>query len=185
MKKIIIIVGILVIVGMLISIVYMVRTPASTDLGDQSNPTPFPEGNDTQIDIPDKNQSKITVTSNTGQTLEVRNFITDPETIADAVNPGSYSLGNHFETADVASTDTPPYVIRYDVKAKSFSIGLFAEPIKEVRLDAEAQMLRQLGISKEQMCQLNYIVSVPGFVNESYSSRNLGFSFCPGSVTLP
>lgn len=184
MKKIII-VGILVIVGMLISIVYMVRTPAPPDTGDQNNPTSFPEGNDTQTDIPDKSQSKISVTTNTGQALEVRNFITDSDTVPDTINPGSYSLGNHFEKADATSADTPPYVIRYDTKTKSFSIGLFAEPIKEKRLDAEAQMLRQLGISKEQMCQLNYIVSVPGFVNEAYSSRNLGFSFCPGSVTLP
>jgi len=66
----------------------------------------------------------------------------------------------------------------------SFAIGLEKEPIAQARRDAEAYMKRTLGVSEEDMCLLNIFVGVPFRVNEFYSGKNLGLSFCPGSVSL-
>jgi len=49
----------------------------------------------------------------------------------------------------------------------------------------EQFMLKTLGISQQQLCALNYSVGVTRYVNEQYTAKNLGFSFCPGAVVLP
>jgi len=44
--------------------------------------------------------------------------------------------------------------------------------------------MSRLGIGEQEMCQLHYSFSAPYWVNEFYAGRELGFSFCPGSVSL-
>jgi len=49
----------------------------------------------------------------------------------------------------------------------------------------ERDLMAKLGITEDAMCQLNYMVSVPYWVNEYYAGESLGFSFCPGATQLP
>jgi len=119
-----------------------------------------------------------------GGTISVSNFITDADVVADPVNSGHYYLGNHFPLDGSTPEHMPPYVIDYIASSRHFNIGLFSEPIRDARRAAEVYLMQKLDIPQEQMCELQYTVSVPGFVNEAYSSIDLRFSFCPGSTPL-
>lgn len=118
--------------------------------------------------------------------VQVKNFLQERTVVSDTVNQGYYYLGNHFPVGTEATTSipAPAYVITYIETTQYFNIGLFKEPLKESRLEAEEYLMNQLGISKEQMCLLKYMVSVPGFVSQAHAGESLGFSFCPGAVAL-
>jgi len=89
-----------------------------------------------------------------------------------------------FSLTTLDNTNPYNFGIIFNEKNGSFAIGLEKEPIAQARLDAEAYIQRALGISKEDMCLLNVFVGVPYSVNEFFSGKNLGLSFCPGSVSL-
>ena len=122
-----------------------------------------------------------------GTSIATRDFLRDPATVGDPANPGYYYLGYHqsMDPADATATADPPYVIGYVATTHHFNIGLYREPIGQVRKEAEQYFLKALGISQEAACVLKYMVSVPEDVNVVYASQNLGFSFCPGAVKLP
>ena len=129
----------------------------------------------------------IAVATYNGGTMQVMNFIKDPTTVKDPINAGYYYLGYHeyMGVPDPTATTTPPYIIMYTSQNQFFNIALLQEPIGPVRLAAEQYLTARLGISQSQMCQLSYMVGVPDSVNSTYSSRSLGFSFCPGATVLP
>lgn len=120
----------------------------------------------------------------TTATIEVNDFLKDPQTKADPSNPGHYYLGNYIDPT-VDSAPNVPYVIEYIEKTQYFSIALLREPIGSARQAAEQYLQQHLGISQSQMCQLHYMVSTPAWVNGKYANTSLGFSFCPGAVQLP
>ncbi len=128
----------------------------------------------------------ITASSSEGWVQTV-DFIHDPTTVKDSNNAGYYYLGYHTKqsTSDQTATTTPPYLITYISATNYFNISLLQEPIGPVREEAEQYLMARLGITQEQMCQLDYMVSVPDRVNTQFSGRNLGFSFCPGATVLP
>ena len=122
-----------------------------------------------------------------GASIAVKDFLSDPATVNDPVNPGYYYLGYHQSTGpeDATAMADPPYVIGYIATTHYFNIGLYQEPIGHVRREAEQYLLNALGISQEAACALKYMVSVPEDVRAIYASQNLGFSFCSGAVKLP
>ena len=125
----------------------------------------------------------IAVQSRTIQTVSsgpitTNDFLAQPETKEDPANKGYYFLGNQPEVSN-------PYTIEYIAATDYFNISLLQEPIRQSRIDAENYMLEHLGLTKEKLCTLNYMLSVPDAVNSIYSDENLGFSFCPGAVVLP
>lgn len=115
-----------------------------------------------------------------GRTITTRNFMEATGTTEDAFNHGLYHL-------DVPPSANPsaPYDITYEKATQYFNISLLAEPIGQTRVEMEYDLMTKLGISEGAMCQLNYMVSVPYWVNAFYTGKNLGFSFCPGAVVLP
>jgi hypothetical protein len=132
-------------------------------------------------------QSKTTVTTSSGDVIQTNNFLASPATGA-YPSPGYYYLGYHTpipDVTDTTATSHPPYVIEYIASTQYFNISLLQEPIGEARKQAEQYLMAMLGISQAQMCQLQYMVSVPWTVNAEYSGENLGFSFCADAVTLP
>jgi hypothetical protein len=115
-------------------------------------------------------------------------ILSDPGIVADPINPGYYYLGYHLNqgtSTDATATSTPPYLITYISATHYFNIALLAEPIGEVRSQAEQYLAAHLGLTQDELCQLSYMVSVPDWVNTQYASRNLGFSFCSGATPLP
>lgn len=132
-------------------------------------------------------QSSFTVAGIEGTVISTRDFLHAPITV-ESQNHGYYYLGYHTASAgvvDTTATSSPPYLIEYIAATQYFNIGLLSEPIGTTRLAAEQFLMTSLGISQSQMCQLNYMISVPDRINSQFASRNLGFSFCPGAVVLP
>jgi hypothetical protein len=127
--------------------------------------------------------STISIASKYGQPMTVRDFKSDPTVVKDVVNEGHYFVGGHFSPTEEGSV-MPPYAIEYIDETQYFSIVLLEEPLKETRLSAEKFLMERLGISKSQMCQLRYMVSVPVRVNPVYAGTDLLFSFCKGAATL-
>lgn len=65
-------------------------------------------------------------------------------------------------------------------------VSLLAEPLGEVRRDAENELRLILNISDADICALPDIqVWTSRSVNEFFAGKDLGLSFCPGAVTLP
>lgn len=122
-----------------------------------------------------------------GKTLMVRNFKADSTTIADSINKGNYFLGPHpYEgVTDPTASSNPPYVINYNDKTQSFTISLLQKPLGATRQAVEQSLLHSLNLTQDQLCQLNYTVATPTYVDGTYAGIDLGFSFCPGATQLP
>lgn len=67
----------------------------------------------------------------------------------------------------------------------SFAVGLETEPLGETRRQAEQYLLSLTGVTEAELCKLNVYVGTTGRINQFYSGKNLGLSFCPNSVQLP
>jgi hypothetical protein len=131
--------------------------------------------------------TNMAVLGSNGASIQTLNFISNPATVPDPINPGYYYLGYHPQEGapNATATSTPPYVIEYIASTEYFNIALLQEPIGNTRLAAEQYLLTNLGITESQACQLNYMVSVPTNVNSEFAGKSLEFSFCPDAITLP
>jgi hypothetical protein len=124
-----------------------------------------------------------------GTSVVVKDFINTGDTIPDPENPGSYqlagSLGYCPQNTDCTAAPADDYSIGYNGNENAFTIALLKEPLSASRQHAEQFLMNELGLTKDQMCALNYYVGTPYWVNERYDDANLGFSFCPGATKLP
>lgn len=183
MKKIILILGI-VLLGVVVSL-YFFSSNETTEPDGQSPWTIFPGGDTPRTDTnPVGSNTPLVIQTATGDRLEVRNFIADPEIVEDEANAGLYHLGNRFPSGNATQNVTPEYTVSYIRSTDYFNVGLFKEPLGESRRQAELDLMRRLGLTEAEMCSLDYMVSTPHWVNEFYAGSSLGFSFCPGSVPL-
>jgi hypothetical protein len=170
LTKIIIIVSLLLVI-LVSAYVYKTKsTPdiakISSDLGIQTST------NNTQTN------AVIDLKTITGQIVEVRDFKKDPD-----VN--TWYDESTFLIGDGKRNESNAYQIFYFDTDRSINISLLSEPLGSVRLIAEEQLMKRLGLSKEVLCSLHINVGTPGFVSAVYAGQNLGLSFCPGSVKLP
>lgn len=120
--------------------------------------------------------SKMVVATRDGGTVVTNDFIHNNVTLADPSNEGNYYTPGSAENG---------YSIGYRMPAQFFTIALEREPLGETRIAAENFLLSTLGISKNQLCNLNYYIGTDVHTNSFYAGKNLGFSFCPGAVVLP
>ena len=171
MKKVLILVGVISIILMLVVIVVLSlsRVPneppvQSSDGGVPTTAFPtFPTGTDTepdssQADRRDSSAPTISLNESSGGAVKVRNFLNDARTFKDEQNEGLYYLGNNFPTLQGAGTGDPEYVILFIESTDTFNIALSREPIGESRQNAEQFLMDYLGLTKDQMCALNYKV---------------------------
>jgi hypothetical protein len=140
-------------------------------------------GNGNVVDTP---KSSLSIKTPSGGVLQVKNFLEDDATVSDPHNEGYYYLGNHypFEVVENDIIEQPEYTITYIAETQYFNIVLLREPLRTTRKNAEQYLIEQLGVRSEELCQIDYMVGVPYYINQYYSGMNLGFSFCPGSVPL-
>ncbi|MBI4067832.1 hypothetical protein HY413_00285 [Candidatus Kaiserbacteria bacterium] len=132
----------------------------------------------------------MTLTALDGSSMVVNDFIGNGITIPDGANAGRYLLAGDlgYCVSEPQKCQAGPVVnfnIYYNSAPQSFTIALTEEPIGQARLDMERFLLVALGVTEQQMCSLNYYVGVTRYVNERYTGKNLGFSFCPGATKLP
>lgn len=188
-KALLIIVPLLFIILALVA-AFMLRSPAAEPVPSTGGPDPLPVAGDrptTDTGAPAGMVGGMTLASVDGGTIGVKNFLSDPVTVADQIIKGYYYLGYHTAEGlnDATATDTPPYVISYAADTQYFNIALLREPIGAVRKEVEQYLALHLGISETDLCRLKYMVSTPERVNATFASRNLGFSQCPGAAVLP
>lgn len=112
----------------------------------------------------------------TGGTVIIPDITKSDE--AQNVGEGMY----HFEAP--ASFPGAPFAFLYSTRNNSFSISIESKPIAQNREIASRYILSLLKISETEACRLKVLVGVPYAVDENLAGKNLGLSFCPGSVTL-
>ncbi|MCA9365768.1 hypothetical protein KC723_02645 [Candidatus Kaiserbacteria bacterium] len=114
--------------------------------------------------------SKVT----TGQGVLVEDFRGN----AEKLNDRTFTLHNGSSLKDLSFTIT--YFQEYDF----FQVNLETEPISEMRIAAEEELIRQLDIDRDDLCKLNASVKTTVWVNQYYAGNELGFSNCSGSIEL-
>jgi hypothetical protein len=132
----------------------------------------------------------MTVADQKGNMIVMRDFINNGVTVHDVTNTGRYLLAGNLgycvsDTKQCQATSQTDFNIYYNSGPQSFTIAFNKEPIGEVRLAMERFLLTTLGLTEQQLCNLNYFVGVPIDINQQYAGKNLGFSFCPGATILP
>ncbi|MFT5037212.1 MAG: hypothetical protein ACI9VM_000789 [Candidatus Azotimanducaceae bacterium] len=120
---------------------------------------------------------RVVVQTGEGSVIEINNVRTLPATRE--VSSGRYELRQSVDDEYFL-----PFNIVYAEGGGSFAISINAEPVVETRRSMEEFLRSMLGISEVEMCKLNVYVGVPTDVNSFLSGQNIGFSFCPGSVSL-
>jgi hypothetical protein len=106
-------------------------------------------------------------------------------TVPDFTKQNQPSTANAESGYQVAGSNTGDYQILYFPQNSGFLVSLFVEPLGSTRLEAEAALRKQLGLTDTQLCALTIEVRTTVDVNQTYAGRDLGLSFCPGAVPLP
>ncbi len=135
-------------------------------------------------------EQTLTLTGQGGEKIVVKDFVNNGQTIKDTVNPGNYYLVGSpgyclGDGTCPRAGEEVDYNISYNESDQSFTIILSEEPLKSVRERAENELMKFLGIPQTSLCALTYWVVTPYWVNQLYSGKNLGFSFCTGATQVP
>lgn len=193
------IIGIVVLIAIFGTIIYIVIPKNGTNTGTNQNQNPgslFPNSGSNGQSASSSpsgagsSPGSISLPARAGGTVATNDFINNGTTVPDTENPGNYYLAGSvgYCLSDGTCPSGAPasdFKVVYFSKEQAFAIGLTKEPIGQARQDAEQFMLSTLGISKADLCNLNYYIGTDNEVNPTYAGKNLGFSFCPGSVPLP
>jgi len=182
--------GIVILLLIGISVLYFL---IPKNLGTSSQPsTTFPISNSTTTNQPAGSTPKgvMTLATKSSGTIVTLDFIHNGITLEDPENKGNYYLAGNTGYCYANGTcqnvaSTTDFAIEYFPQGQAFVIGLSTEPLGQVREEAQAFLMKDLGITEAQMCGLNYSVLTADSVNQQYAGENLGFSFCPGAVQLP
>jgi len=119
----------------------------------------------------------IKIETKDGNVMEVHDIRSLPE----ALDKGSGFYG--YEAAS-NNTSYVTFGILYSSFDDSFAVSLTREPLKIAREDAQKFLMKSLNIDEAGVCKLRAFVSVPAEINLQLAGKDLGFSFCPGSVEL-
>ncbi|HUY05624.1 MAG TPA: hypothetical protein VMV62_02850 [Candidatus Paceibacterota bacterium] len=161
-----------------------------------SSVTPPSSGATTNVSAPGSSPASsgqpgtIAIGALGGGVVTTNDFIHNGATIPDGANTDRYLLAGNLgycvsDPQQCQAASSTDFIVYYDSAQQSFTIALTEEPLGQARLDMERFMLATLGITPQQMCSLNYYVGTSSGVNALYSTKNLGFSFCPGATVLP
>jgi hypothetical protein len=132
------------------------------------------------------NASTLTLQLKNGEAVQVPDFRRARMTMVSPSNPGQYILmGSRVFCAGPECPPWPqhsPFSISYDEPKQFFTIALEEKPIWAARTKAQNFLMRELNLSKGQLCTLNYYIGTDYHTDDAHAGKNLGFSFCPFSV---
>ena len=100
------------------------------------------------------------------------------------VQPDTSRTGVYLLHAD-PYTRSPDYTIEYDRRDERFTIRLLAEPVAEVREQAEERLITVVEMPLNDICNLSVDVFVGEAPRDSAAEDTIGLSFCPNSTPLP
>lgn len=150
-----------------VSIYVLYQSFFTTELIQSNTPTQLPNG---QLEVPVQ----------VGQPVVVPDVTTLPGVVPDRYNNSLYFFNGGMEV----SLGQDQFAISYDESSGFFNIILLRQPFSEARLSAESALLNALGITADDLCRLNYSVTVPGYVSYDASGTDYRFSFCEDAVAL-
>jgi ABC-type antimicrobial peptide transport system permease subunit len=84
----------------------------------------------------------------------------------------------------VAFKENSDYYMAFYPEDNGFLIVINSSDVISAEKRAEDDFLKQLGITKDQACELKISVTVPVSVSETYGGGTYGLSFCPGGNPL-
>ena len=94
------------------------------------------------------------------------------------IGDGMYSLNG------TRSNPQANFSLVYSNIDNSYSIAILAEPVAGNRIEASKYFLELLQTDEATACTLNVYMGTVAAINENLSGKNLGLSFCPGSMQL-
>jgi hypothetical protein len=109
--------------------------------------------------IPVSDKDKITVSN-----VEVENFTKDAEVVS---RGETYLLEENQDFHIIARK-----------KEGQFLISILGAPFSEKRARAEDAFVKKLGITREEACKLNVVITTPAFANKAEAGKNYPLSFC-------
>lgn len=124
---------------------------------------------------PDTSDETVTLGSGT-DTVKMSNPIQSKDFV---------SLGSGMYVSDARTLgESAGFSMVYYAEGGSFAIDISGKPTAVYREKASRYLLSVLNISETEACQLRLYVGVSHATDPSLSGKNLGLSFCPGSVKL-
>ncbi len=168
--------GLLICIALAAYLIFSRSLPATTPTQSTTGTNPF--GFSTTPNAPAG--ERIALTLEDGSTVSVSNFTASGQ-------PEWASESNGYQ---VVGDDEGLYLVTYlpadEFGAQAqFLVSILAEPLSEVRTQAENALRNRLDVSNEELCALDIQVWTDSDVNASYAGRDLGLSFCPGATALP
>jgi hypothetical protein len=142
----------------------------------------FPMGE--PVSIP-RDSPTLTLTDNTNEPIVTRNFMRESFTVEDPANPGYYFIEDRESSTSVGEDRQPPFVIGFMPSTSYFNVVLLKKPLSISRANAENFLTKALDLTQTELCELNYTVSVPYNIDNTYTGQVFTFSTCPGSIELP
>ncbi len=139
----------------------------STELVSDDIPTELPNN---QLSLPPTQ----------GRDIVVPDVTKLPNVTKDQYNDGLYYIGQDLSVENRQDS----FAITYDDSTGYFNVMLLKQPFSDARRDAESRLLSTLKIDEDDLCRLNYSVTVPGYVNAEASGVDYRFSFCEGSLAI-
>jgi len=176
-KKVSIILFIIFIILCVATVFKIMRSPAGSPVViDPSTTLPISTTSPVINPLPVSSNETIPIQTSTGLVLisDIKNL---PE--VQDVGKGMYHLQGPVDSSGLVN-----FALLYSTKDNSFSISIERDPIAQNRILASEYLVSLLNISKSEACQLKVLLGVPYSVNEQLSGKNLGLSFCPGSINL-
>lgn len=159
----------IVVVSLILTILYVVVRP-EPEVPDGYSRLPVVDTHATQ-----ETNGQMAVFDRNGNELIVQDVTDD----ASALNDVTYEF----------SGDTPQlekdFNLTFYQDQSYFLVSLLKEPLGETRIAAETALKAALGVSQEQLCELNVSVRTDMFTNQFYAGNELGVSSCPGAIQLP
>jgi len=148
-----------------IAIVFVITIVTSTDTEviedrgtDQPITVPLPKSRINLDDIP-KNADKLVEGD-----IEIDNFYKSAQVIN--------------ENGDAVVNKSEDHETIYFPTGSQFLISIIGSPFDEAKLKAEVSFLQSLGISQDEACRLNVIITTPRFANPEQAGQEYKLSFC-------
>lgn len=177
MKKIILIVGLLILIVLILIMTILVRNLEPVELApDGSLPTGYTAERPDEFIPYDTPTSPFMDIKTTEGLITVRNFIMDED--VQELGGGAYFLGSLNESGE------EPFTMSYFAPDQSFAIALLKQPLMDTRVAAEKALQERLGVTEQEMCELSIRVGVPYVIIPTIANVDLGVSYCEGSIEL-
>lgn len=130
--------------------------------------------------LPRDSGATVVLTTKTGKVITVPDFTYGHP----SVEVEDTGITYVYVTQDDSLAEADPvYGIVYGSDS-SIVIGLFATPLAEARLRAEAKLKEFLPLPEPILCEMNITVTAADTINPAQVGKNLGLSFCAGATAL-